>query len=77
MSLGMFSSFVVVLVESGDDGEEGVRNGVVFSWGGNDYGILGLGDMEDRPTPHQVTGIHRFDLISSHLSHNLPSPLSV
>ena len=58
--VGMFSSFVVVLVESGDDGEEGVRNGVVFSWGGNDYGILGLGDMEDRPTPHQVTGIHRF-----------------
>ena len=29
-------------------------DGTLWSWGGNDYGILGLGDTTDRTTPQQV-----------------------
>ncbi|KAK3242768.1 hypothetical protein CYMTET_47552 [Cymbomonas tetramitiformis] len=34
------------------------RSGEVYCWGSNDYGQLGLGDLEERPTPHAI--LHKF-----------------
>lgn len=34
------------------------KSGEVYCWGANDYGQLGLGDLEDRNAPHAL--LHKF-----------------
>ena len=46
-------------------------DGTVWSWGRNVYGQLGVGDRNNRNTPHQVLILENIVDISTNFSHNL------
>mmetsp|Transcript_652 Transcript_652/g.1210 ORF Transcript_652/g.1210 Transcript_652/m.1210 type:complete len:532 (-) Transcript_652:74-1669(-) len=46
------------------------RKGLLFVWGGNAYGQLGLGDRTDRHAPAQLVGLPRVRSVSCGVNHS-------
>jgi alpha-tubulin suppressor-like RCC1 family protein len=56
---GAVTGIKFVAIDAGDNHVLAAsKSGEVYCWGSNDYGQLGLGDLEDRNAPHAL--LHKF-----------------